>query len=522
MSKKYLFVAEADKIQDLLFRSSKLREVSGGSQMLEDFCRNSVPQLAGKFVGDILISAGGSFRILFDKKAKAKKFGGYLAELYRRELDGTVTIGELVEVKSEKEAITIAQKNLRKAKHFGKLPLSVEQIPYMAICASCGVSLAKIYKKRYEDENEKYLCSVCDKKSKARDCLKRTFLSRFYSYVANEEWEGYDFLKDVETMAHLEARNYVAYLMADVNDMGVVFSSCDSFKELETLSSTLDKVMQLSLAMATKDVIRTINGLREGGPKKSLDFIPVLPLIMAGDDLFALIPAQWSLDFSRRFCEEFERKMEQSLKDKEIYNGLSPTISVSVVICKEKFPYTIAYGIGEEMLNAAKKAAKRKKTSQISFRVVTESVTGKSRKEEQQFVAGYPAYSTKELKILIDHRFELRETVLPARRRAQLQSLFYKAEELNSLSDRTPFERMKNEWLPELEGVLRRLDPIPQKKVRKALKDLGDPSTGYYWRDIDNVFYHQLPDLLQIWDFAHSLTIEPSENEEVKENEAYI
>jgi predicted MPP superfamily phosphohydrolase len=98
---------------------------------------------------------------------------------------------------------------------------------------------------------------------------------------------------------------------------------------------------------------------------------------------------------------------------------------------------------------------------------------------------------------------------LPARRRAQLQSLFHKAEELQHLFGRTGFQRMEDEWLPEIEGLLRRLDEIPREKVREALKELGDPNSDNYWQKIDGAYYHQLPDLLLAWDFAYDLTIEP-------------
>ena len=126
---EHLFVAEADKIQDLLFRSSKLREIAGGSQMLTEFCKDAVPLLITRFGGKEIISAGGSFRVRFDSINSAEQFGEYLSELYRRELGGTITIAKSVEVITEKDAIKSAQLSLRKAKHCGKDPVSVEQIP---------------------------------------------------------------------------------------------------------------------------------------------------------------------------------------------------------------------------------------------------------------------------------------------------------------------------------------------------------------------------------------------------------
>ena len=38
-------------------------------------------------------------------------------------------------------------------------------------------------------------------------------------------------------------------------------------------------------------------------------FVPVLPLILGGDDLFALVPAPWALDIAGQLCANFERGM---------------------------------------------------------------------------------------------------------------------------------------------------------------------------------------------------------------------
>ena len=39
--------------------------------------------------------------------------------------------------------------------------------------------------------------------------------------------------------------------------------------------------------------------------------VPVLPLILGGDDLFALIPAPYALDFARRFCLAYEEQLKK-------------------------------------------------------------------------------------------------------------------------------------------------------------------------------------------------------------------
>ncbi len=509
MSKKYLFVAEADKIQDLVFRSSKLREVSGGSQMLTEFCdaiAEELPKIQKFNVkdDDIVISSGGSFRILFDSKDKAEEFGEYLSEMYRRELGGTVTIAEPVEVYKEKDAIVKGQENLRKAKHSGKPPTATEQMPYIAICSSCGIGIARYYKRIYKDEQENYFCKICEEKSKKEKLTKGNFLSHFRSCIKGEKQKDIEFPSGVDEVVPLEPRGYVAYIVADVNNMGVIFSSCDSFDKLKKLSESLSRVIQESLAEPTKTIMEK--------QLKDLSFVPVLPLILGGDDVFVLIPARWSIDFTRRFCEKFEEKMKQSLKKIDLATSTQPTISASVIICKGKFPYLIAHSLGEELLKKAKKTSKEKKTSAISFRVITGNEVVKAPERKKKFIASFPAYTIKELEKLIDYRRILKD--LPGTRRAHLESLFYEAERLSN------DEEMKSEWFPKLRKLLERLDTTQRKFIEQALNELGDPSEDYYWQDLqelDDSYCHKLPDLLSAWDFTYDVNIDSSDYEVAEE-----
>ena len=508
---EHLFVAEADKIQDLLFRSSKLREVAGGSQMLTAFCEDAVPLLikgCGVSMDNVIISSGGSFRIRFDSKERSKKFGDYLSELYRRELGGTITVAEPVEVTTEQKAITNAQTSLRKAKHRGKAPVSVEQIPYIAICASCGTGIARYYKEQFKGESPNYLCEACENKANARNEIKMGFLARFLSHISTADSEAFVFSNEADEIAKLEPRKYVAYIIADGNSMGTIFSDCDSFDNLKKLSMTLDDVIQDSLAEPTKNLIEKQKELIAKTSKP--DLVPVLPLILGGDDVFALIPAQWALDFTQRFAHEFEERMAQRLR--EIGIKRSPNMSAAVVICKGKFPYSIAHALGEELLKKAKKRAKKERVSTISFTLIKGNELVKSPEEDKKtFVAGFPTYTIDELKKLIDYRYELRK--LPGTRRAQLEHLFLKAEKLD-------FARMQSEWMAERTHILNRLDDEElRNSIKKALEELGDKAEEHKWLDLDGVYYHKLPDLLIAWDYAYDLEKDVSEYEEAEEEE---
>lgn len=113
----YLLAAEADKIQDLIFRSSRLREVVGASELLTRFCGSVKDTLAKDYKGQVVVNDGGSFRVIFDTRDQALAFGADLAELYRLALGGSLTVAEPVELNGNfHEANKAASDRLRWAK----------------------------------------------------------------------------------------------------------------------------------------------------------------------------------------------------------------------------------------------------------------------------------------------------------------------------------------------------------------------------------------------------------------------
>jgi hypothetical protein len=163
---RYLLAAEADKIQDFIFHSSRLREVVGGSQLLTRFCED-VPsyllqQCGGDPERDIIIKDGGGLRVLFDYKEAAESFGERLAEVYRRATGSSLTLAEPVEVKGcFEQASKEAEKKLQQAKLWQKNWQSQEQLPHMALCASCGTGLAVSHRAYYQNEEKQYFCVYC-------------------------------------------------------------------------------------------------------------------------------------------------------------------------------------------------------------------------------------------------------------------------------------------------------------------------------------------------------------------------
>jgi len=533
---RYLLAAEADKIQDLIFRSARLREVVGGSQLLTRFCEE-VPRLLLPSDAQVIVSDGGGFRILFNDAAQAQTFGERLAEIYRRATGGSLTVAEPVIFDGDFQAASIqAEEALRRAKRWRKGGQAQEHLPYIAFCASCGVGLAVAHQAYHEEEEAQYHCASCLNKSAERAGQRAgdagSFLGRFYRTVVESgdyDWPGREKRcgrkeKDpLEDVADYDPRRYVAYFLADGNEMGKVFSACQTPDQMRALSLGLPEVIRKALAAPTKAIM-------ENNPMEDrVNFIPVWPLILGGDDLFALIPAPWALDFTHRFCQEYEKEMAALFECNELTGLPRPTVSAAVVICKSKHPYALAHAAGQARLKQAKRVGKqlvlkgKQPCSTVNFEVVLGGrlVAPPDAREVRPTLRPYwvPADAPDApngwglpLKALITQRDALHS--IPRKRLAELRDLY------DDLPASIRCDSLEP-WKTRLERLLARIcrNEAHHQTVAEALAALGRDEALAYWRLVerygsDRWYGHGLPDLLEAWDFAFDLDKPLAEYEE--------
>lgn len=519
---EYLLAAEADRIQDLLFRSAQLREVVGGSQLLSRFC-DDIPMLLGATEEQVITSAGGSFRLKFrnedagEAERAARTFGAVLAETYYRATGGRLSVAEPVSMASGyKSASVEAGEKLRQAKRSGAF-VATSHIPFIAFCESCGMGLSEAYEPRVPEEQEgHYVCPSCRAKAAEREQRSRgNFLAEFYDKVNS----GADWPPTPEAVAEDDPRDYVAYILADGDGMGRIFGAC-SEKQAKKLSTKMDEVLRESMAEPTRRYMKN-------EVAKHASHIPVLPLILGGDDLFALVPARWALDFARRLCRKFQDEMTEFVQGEGIMltgqqhgeRDLTVTMSAAVVICKANYPYYLAHQIGEERLSATKRAVKAlgdkgERLSAVDFEIALGSQATPHERKGTRRSTLRPYWVTERavplgwglpINKLLDWRLRLVDT--PSRRLSQLREHFDQASQPDA-----------DRWDEHLRYILERTerDLAPEEKdpVREALEDLGGLELASWTelsRDNDEEFHqgHGMPDLLRAWDWMLNLDHSP-------------
>lgn len=571
----YLLAAEADKIQEFIFRSSRLREVVGASQLLTRFCWSVEDTLAKDYNAQVVVNDGGSFRVIFDTREQAVAFGADLAELYRLALGGSLTVAEPVTLNGDfSEANDRAGKALRWAKSRRQGVMAESHMPYVAFCASCGVALAqdhtKLAKER-DDDRERYLCGDCLRKAEESATNRADLLNEFLADVIEDssQLSSFEFLFEPEKVGRYDPRNYVAYLVADGNGMGRLFGRLQHEDALHQFSTELSSAVRKSLAAATRKlrdqtdklskadvwsipVLPESNsiGVADVDPimlsKTDARSIPVLPLILGGDDLFALIPAPYALDFARRFCLEWEAQMDKLVKEVGLTDVPRPTVAAAVVICKSKYPYALAHRRAEVLLKEAKRhckllAAERgEHLSAVNFEVILGNRLAGLEEEDEQvnggvkltlrpyWVAnnGLPANAQErgvDLKQLLDQRLALKN--VPNKRLAELRRRF---EDLPSdMAVRNRHQELEDWTTRKLARILQRLGRSSRTHVEAALQSLGKPKDEgigrHHWREVPGrdggLLAHGMLDLLEAWDFAQDLGHSPDKYEPQEEEE---
>lgn len=570
MTEKCLFGAEVDRIQETLFRASRQRQVVGGSRLLDEFCRQ-IGELAkehGAAPDDILINAGGNFRILFPAKeetnGRIEEFTGKLTNAYRLLLDASITVAPVTKTNGDfQDANEMIGEHIQRLKRSRRGQMDTPHAPSTAFCASSGVGLAADFDKPAGRENREYLSAFAQKMGDAgrKDGdAANAFLSEVSQYLPmpykNWQWG------DVDQFAALDGeRANVAYLVADGNNMGQLFGECNA-RQLKDLSRHLDRAIRqaLTVAQPTENIIvespvmALARQLTEAGKYKDEKFLPLLPLILAGDDIFILLPAIYALDFARRFCLAFEYFIMQS----EVIQALCqadppvppPTISAAVVFCKGSYPYHLAHRRGEELLKEAKKLVKSvglkygEWHSAISFDFIVGSELVNNEQESKRpyrgrmspywVVEGELGEDAEKASVSLDswliHRWLLH--ILPHKRLVQIREMFSPENLPQTKASTTQVDTWQHMWNDHLNRLRRQIEAGDPKNpqllaVDQALFDLGNQSeleadrNPGHWRQISRPgqkLYqaHGLPELITAWPYAQSLGYALSDYEEAE------
>jgi CRISPR/Cas system-associated protein Cas10 (large subunit of type III CRISPR-Cas system) len=184
--------------------------------------------------------------------------------------------------------------------------------------------------------------------------------------------EDYVFPTEFSELTEGGKDHWLALIHIDGNGMGNIIK--DILKE-----GTADKLKEFSdnVDTATRAAFNTamVNTFIQTYEKKEfkIDYrkmiLPFRPLVLGGDDVTIIMRADFALNFTKIYLDEFEKNTQKA----NIQDGKGLTACAGIVYMKEKFPFHYAAHLAEELCGYAKDKSSRK-ASCLHFHKVQDSI----------------------------------------------------------------------------------------------------------------------------------------------------
>lgn len=410
MSDKFGYVVlEVGGIQKYILSTGKLKEMIGGSELIEslsakyldDFAQNNhlniLKEIRKPVDNEILPLQrnAGAMHLLFSSEANGreflKNFGLKLLEAF----PGLPIFGALEECEFTSSGIREAKFKLSNkiTDQRNKYPTSTG-MQLLPICAEAPLDGEPAIGKVSYGKNASSEIISLSSKTKRNEQLLEDSKGRLRE-IEPDDGVGPDlkWSDDLEEIACGSEK--VAFIHIDGNDLGKRFRqelenisdketdedktgqqapSEDRYQNainvIKTMSALSNTVKETTTAAFKKGLSECLKHTRSTDSKGKL-LVPARPLVLGGDDVTVVIRADLALYFIDAFVKEFERYSNQELGKKDPKDKL--TVGVGMVVCPTGYPFLKAFDLSEELVKNSKEltAHMDNRPSSMDYIVIT-------------------------------------------------------------------------------------------------------------------------------------------------------
>ena len=173
----------------------------------------------------------------------------------------------------------------------------------------------------------------------ANEDLKQRFKKVF------AENNNYKFPMKIDELGQKDGENYFAIIHVDGNNMGLKFRTCSGLSERRKLSQEIKRKVEGAFGDL---LFKIIQMKKAGGFEKCLslkdDMLPIRPLIIGGDDVTFLCPANMAIIFTKTLMELMSAE------------PLHIDCCGGVAILPTAYPFFRGYELAEQLCDSAKKS----------------------------------------------------------------------------------------------------------------------------------------------------------------------
>ncbi len=366
MAYNYLYGLTIQGIQSYIFATNKLKEIAGGSEIIEQMCTTWFNNFltVNELSGIKQLNAAGNIRFLTDKDTVKKIFKEYQNFLLTK-APGVPYSQAVVEIDDGKEyeAIQMLDAKLRAQRN---LPLYETDL---------GLTLRSKFRRsgdfavtpKIDGGDKKYYDLVTKAKFDNRDA---TALTKKTNIEIDEKEIIYP--KEFSEIAKDAKHSWLAVIHIDGNSMGLKIKSIldtakHKFSELNNFSNAINDCTLNAYKIAVKKVFANEGKVTKNREGKDVLQLPMRPIILGGDDVTVIIRADLAIEFTKVYLKTFDEETSKN----DLTKGM--TAAAGIAFVKEKFPFHYSAELAEDLCVYAKNKSKRK-FSCLHFYKVQDSI----------------------------------------------------------------------------------------------------------------------------------------------------
>lgn len=334
MSKKYLYGASVQGIQQFIFQTNELQDIVGASELVDSICKEMFKEFAHG--GEFIQKAAGNIRFLFEDQNTCRKA---VKEFPKKVLNTApgISITQAVVCIEDGSDFRIVKEELEKRLHFQRnCPMRSMTIGLMGMERSRKTGLPVVK----EEKGEMLDAPTVAKRAKTntRKLCEKSF--------GAEEIKDHAVAYNIEGMT--SKNDWIAIIHADGNGLGKVVEkvSKDGEDKLKEFSSNLDKATE----KAAQETYKTILSLPEYEARTQK--IPFRPVVLGGDDMTIICRADLAVPYTKAFLVNFEKYTSE-------YIGSKLTACAGIAFIKSSYPFYYGYDLAETLCTQAKNTAKK-------------------------------------------------------------------------------------------------------------------------------------------------------------------
>ena len=162
-----------------------------------------------------------------------------------------------------------------------------------------------------------------------------------------------------------------------------------------TVNDRLDRAVTGAFAEAWADVAKWAEA--DIGPAgQKFTVVPVVPVILGGDDVTVFTSGDYALPFAAAYLERYERATEGDvlLRHLGCEKGTGPmTAAAGVAVVRRDFPFHVAYNLAERLVGEAKKVGKARQPvrSTLTYHALFDS----SVLDPEKILRAYSSFTTR-------------------------------------------------------------------------------------------------------------------------------